>query len=125
MSVPIDRWIWQGAPGHFICAERCRYHLATVVGPWLVSTVGEYYVKANDESPTPIGVERFYETMVFRAERARCIRDGPTGASCGERHMLSARNLDFAAANSRKEAQAAHMRMCRKWARKTATNGGK
>lgn len=34
---------WFGHAGHFICAPWCRFHLTTQVGPWLVSTVGEYW----------------------------------------------------------------------------------
>jgi hypothetical protein len=33
---------WFGHAGHFICAEWCRFHLCTQVGPYLISTVGEY-----------------------------------------------------------------------------------
>lgn len=34
---------WFGNAGHFICSHWCRFHLTTQVGPWLVSTVGEYW----------------------------------------------------------------------------------
>jgi len=34
---------WFGNAGHFICGHWCRFHLTTQVGPWLVSTVGEYW----------------------------------------------------------------------------------
>lgn len=42
---PIDRreWRWFGNAGHFICGHMCRFHLCTLVGPWLVSTVGQMW----------------------------------------------------------------------------------
>ena len=35
-------WIWMPHPGHFICAEHCRFSLNTCVGEFTVSTIGEY-----------------------------------------------------------------------------------
>src|SRR5919106_127620 len=34
---------WFGHAAHFICGRWCRFHLATQVGDYLVSTVGEYW----------------------------------------------------------------------------------
>jgi hypothetical protein len=39
---PSDEWEWFGHAAHFICGSQCRFHLATRIGPYLVSTVGEY-----------------------------------------------------------------------------------
>lgn len=36
-------WEWYGHPAHFICGDKCRFHLATKVGKYLVSTVGELW----------------------------------------------------------------------------------
>ena len=36
-------WKWYGHPGHFILGDKCRFHLATVVGPFMISTVGELW----------------------------------------------------------------------------------
>jgi hypothetical protein len=55
-----------GTAGHLLVADRCRFHLHTHVGPWCVSTVGEWYVKPTDSQPEEIGYKRLYETMVFR-----------------------------------------------------------
>lgn len=38
-----DKWIWMPHPAHFICAKDCRFHLATYVGGYIVSTVGELW----------------------------------------------------------------------------------
>ncbi len=88
-------WVWMPHPAHFICARDCRFHLATKVGDFIVSTVGEllpdsavreiyaecrsitlegegdarltdWMTKAGYED---IGYQRKYETMVFIAAR--------------------------------------------------------
>lgn len=113
--IPRAKWIWQGSPGHFIAAESCVFHLCTIVGPWIVSTVGEYHPRGRGVEalgkPETIGFNRLYETMVFRA--ARCADPG-----CDAFHQESGTNEDFAPANTRAEATAAHMAMCTKWARR-------
>lgn len=40
---PRDTWQWFGTAGHLIVGHDCRFHLCTQVGPWLVSTVGQYW----------------------------------------------------------------------------------
>jgi hypothetical protein len=34
---------WFGHAGHFICSDKCRFHLTTLVGKYLISTVGELW----------------------------------------------------------------------------------
>lgn len=41
--VPPEKWEWFGHAAHFICGRWCRFHLATKVGDYLISTVGEYW----------------------------------------------------------------------------------
>lgn len=36
-------WKWFGHAAHLIVSDKCRFHLATKVGKYLVSTVGEYW----------------------------------------------------------------------------------
>lgn len=43
MKVTKDKWIWMPHPAHFICSKDCRFFLATRVGKYIVSTVGEYW----------------------------------------------------------------------------------
>jgi hypothetical protein len=38
-----EGWEWFGNAAHLIVSRDCRFHLATLVGPWLISTVGEYF----------------------------------------------------------------------------------
>lgn len=122
-----DKWEWYGNPGHFICSRWCRFHLTTKVGPWLVSTVGEYvhprhgmgseqkeakWLKENWPGEE-IGPRRTYETVVFRAgepcntEGCRCGVPQIDGAECS-----------FAGYNDAKAATAGHMRLCREYASK-------
>lgn len=108
--IPESEWKWQGSAGHFICSDQCAYRLCTVVGDYVVSTVGDYYPVGGSVRET-VGAGRLYETMVFRA--APCSHD-----DCDELHQADGHNLDMTAANTRTEARAAHLAMCRKWATK-------
>lgn len=42
-AIPRAEWKWFGHNGHLIVGQWCRFHLCTQVGPWMVSTVGEYW----------------------------------------------------------------------------------
>jgi len=103
-----------GYPAHFICADRCKFHLATRVGKYLVSTVG-------DMRPTPeskmeiIGVNRFFETMVFKCGKICKLPD----CGCGMPE-INGRELDFAGYNTAGEAQTGHERMIAKWTKNNA-----
>jgi hypothetical protein len=41
-DIPVHNWKWFGSAAHFICGRWCRFHLATQVGRYLISTVGEF-----------------------------------------------------------------------------------
>jgi len=90
-------WIWMPHPGHFICSYACRFVLNTYVNGYIVSTVGEYFpdsrvreimancrnVKIEGQGDTwdanylkkigyeEIGANRKYESMVFKAAKAK------------------------------------------------------
>ena len=65
-----------GYPGHFCCAERCRYHRTSVIhidgmATYLISSVGAMTPtggigNGDGEVYDTIGINRFYETMVFK-----------------------------------------------------------
>ena len=126
-SVPASKWQWFGGAGHFICGRWCRFHLATQVGDYLVSTVGEYVHPRHaagsevaeaewlrDNWPgEDVGCERKYETMVFKAGNP-CI---VPGCGCGLPEHTG-RELDFDGYNTAGSARAGHMAMCAKWAKK-------
>lgn len=98
-----------GNAAHLIVGNWCRFHIATRIGDVLVSTVGEYYPRPTDEKPTTIGVNRLYETMVFRVNGERSCECG-----CGL-PLHDGLEVDFAAYNDPKDANAGHEAMCAKY----------
>lgn len=138
MSAPREEWEWSGHAGHFILASQCRFHLCTVVGPWIVSTVGEYLPDApvreslaksrgialegigdarlaswmEQAGYEEIGFGRKYETMVFPAGE-RC--EEPT-CNCGARKPSSWSELEADGYNDAGSATRGHYEMCEKWA---------
>jgi hypothetical protein len=87
-----------GAPGHFIAADSCRYHLHTHIGKWCVSTVGEYF-PAKGEKMETVGLSRFYETMVFNTKSRRSRWQ----------------EVDFGAYQTRAQADKGHEALCKKF----------
>jgi hypothetical protein len=116
VSVAVSDWVWYGFPGHFIGARSCQFRLNTLVGEFIVSTVGEYYPHGlEQEKPSSIGSDRLYETMVFRAT-GKCDTEG---CGCGmPTHNGS--ELDFEPYNDRAAATVGHRAMCERWAAKVS-----
>lgn len=132
-------WIWFGSAAHLIVGEDCRFHLATVIGPWLVSTVGEWLpdetsreIHADVRGVTlegrgddrradfkrkfgyvEIGAGRKYETMVFRVTGEVCTAEE---CECGLPVVGDWSELDSDGYNKRGDAQRGHYTMCEKWA---------
>ena len=127
-----ENWIWMPHPGHFICSDSCKFHLNTYVGKYIVSTVGEYipdlavleilYPELNEFKGDKkrevyckkyfceeLGLDRKYETMVFKAAKS-------ANACCPYR-QVSGEDVDFAGYNSSVEAFKGHMKLCKKWSR--------
>lgn len=133
--IPKSEWVWMPHAGHLIVGNDCRFHLATRIGKWIVSTVGEYIpdsevrellartrgVKLEGMGDNrladymkkvgyeEIGLNRKYETMVFRAKRAK---------DCCPWRMKQGNELDMAGYNDPTKAYKGHFRMCEKWAAK-------
>lgn len=107
-----ESWEFFGSPLHFIGAWSCHFHLGTLVGPWVVSTVGEYTPDGNRADYEEIGGGRKYETYVFRATGDRCSRDG---CRCGQPEWTGG-EIDSEGYNERGDAQRGHYAMCEKWA---------
>lgn len=133
-----QNWIWMPHPGHLIVATDCRFHLNTYVGNYIVSTVGEYEpgmevreIQANVKGLqlegrgdarradameklgfTELGMDRIYETMVFKAVRA------PATEACCPWRQKSGSNIDFYGYNKVEDAVAGHMKFCLKWSKK-------
>lgn len=121
---------------HLIVARDCQFHLATCVGGYIVSTVGEYLpdepvreIFAESRRITlvgkgdtrladymqkrgfeEIGAGRKYETMVFRSRKSDNKCCPWTAAGWLE--------IDAKGYNGPDEAYEGHMQMCAKWARK-------
>ncbi|HUX39330.1 MAG TPA: hypothetical protein VMV44_15630 [Rectinemataceae bacterium] len=83
--------------------------MATKVGKYLISTVGDYF-PMNAEKREEIGYKRFYETMVFKAGKP-CKADG---CRCGM-PAIDGQELDFAPYNTAEDAQEGHLAMCEKY----------
>jgi hypothetical protein len=98
--------------------------MATKVGKYLISTVGEYVHPRNSNGSEQaeaewlkdnylgedIGLNRKYETMVFKAGK-------PCSCGCGLPE-IDGHKLDFAGYNIAGDARKGHMKMCAKWAKK-------
>lgn len=77
-----------GWPGHYCCADRCRFKRNTLliqyggeprIEDWIseaiiVSTVGEFWPSGQAEEMIEVGGERFYETMIFKASFSEELR---------------------------------------------------
>lgn len=118
-------WEWFGDPGHFICAQWCRFHLCTKVGRYIISTVGAYvhprHSKGSESTDSDwlrrnwpgadIGLGRKYETMVFEAGE-RC-----DSGECGCRMpTITGEELACDGYNKPGEAATGHLKMCLKYA---------
>lgn len=105
-----DAWIWMPHPAHLCVSDKCKFFLATTDGEYIVSTVGEYFQNENDKKPTTVGLNRLYETMVFKAKKSdnRCC---PFVQASGE-------HLDAEGYNDPKDAREGHYKLCKKWLKK-------
>lgn len=109
--IPESEWKWQGYAGHLIVAQWCLFHMNTVVGEYIVSTVGDYR-REGDGPRTTIGAgkESFFETYVFKGHE-------PCGtADCKCETVTNFGEIDGSRWATPREAQAGHMAFCRKYA---------
>lgn len=138
-----DKWLWMPHPAHFICARDCKFFLATKVGKYIISTVGEYFpdsrVRAifaecrgikiegkGDEYDynymKKIGFEElhadktFYETMVFKAVKVP-KNDKRSCESCPFRIDVQ-KCFDEVHYKTSAEAMKGHYKLCAKFSKK-------
>jgi hypothetical protein len=123
-------------PAHFICSYDCKFFLATKVGKYIVSTVGEYFpdseireiyaksrgVKLEGMGDArradymkkigfeEIGYGRKYETMVFKAVKSPKCKACPFVIKSGN-------NIDGDSYNEPEDAYKGHLKMCLKYAK--------
>jgi len=144
MKTPVgkDKWVWMPHPAHFICSYDCKFVLATKVGKYIISTVGEYFPDApiREIMATSrgvklegigdarrhdfmkkigfeeLGIGRLYETMVFKAVKSSV--KGKNACPACPFQISSGSDLDFMGYKTSKEAYEGHMKMCKKWAKK-------
>lgn len=142
MAVPKANWVWMPHSAHLIVGSDCRFHLATKIGKYIVSTVGEYlpdapvreifaesrkfnlvergdarireWIKKNG-GYEDIGWNRKYETMVFKAMKMPESRKGCTACPFV---IESGNNIDSDGYSDAGEAYRGHLKMCRKWSKK-------
>lgn len=114
MIIPHKEWQWYGGASHFICGDRCQFHLSTVIGDVIISTIGEMISEPiKSRTFETIGCDRLYETMVFKAGEPCNEKD----CMCGERSAIhDGCELDFAPYNDRKSATEGHAALCERWA---------
>lgn len=142
----VETWEWYGQHGHLIVGSDCRFHMATLVGPWWVSTLGQWlpdsgswdiYAKSagvtlagrgdsrrnqflRDVGYVEIGAGRTYETMVFRASGERCDAEG---CDCGMPLVDAWGELDSDGYNDARSAREGHLAMCEKWSARPPESG--
>lgn len=120
-AIPANKWIWCGYAGHFVAASSCLMHLHTRVGDYRISTVGDYrpdmvYDRAtkglrdriSEDGSDEIGVNRKYETFVFRVQGEGLH---------GEGEVAEWSEIWSEGYNEPVDAERGHMEMCRLFAR--------
>ena len=138
-------WKWFGHAGHFICSRWCQFHLCTLVGKYLVSTVGEYWPeRGNREIHAKVYDPKWLQENIHRKgddfdavymkrfgfETIGCDRKYETmvflaGAVCKVKDCkcgipsISGSELDFGGYNSAGAAAKGHHKLCEKWASKS------
>lgn len=130
---------------HFICGDKCRFHLATYVGGYIVSTVGEYWPERNArEIHAKIYDEEWlrdnkhlkgdtFDHAYFKRfgyEQIGCdrlyetmvFRAKSAAGECCPWQIDSGHNEDFKGYNDASEAFKGHMAMCKKWSETFPSN---
>ena len=108
-----SQWKWFGYAGHLCVSDQCLFTMATQVGNYLISTVGDYRrYHRGDMAPLGSGREDFFETAVFPAGHV-CNMSG-----CGcEMPDIGGGELDMERCSTAGEAQKIHIKYCEKYSR--------
>jgi hypothetical protein len=122
-----DKWIWMPHPAHFIGGKYCQFKLATYVGKYIVSTVGEWEKdeidRKFDRPETEEGKSRFklingygaYETMVFEAKKRK---ENDKNYQCCFYEIIVEKMVDEKRYKTATEAYRSHLKLCNKWSKK-------
>ena len=139
-----SNWKWYGHAAHFICADKCRFHLTTKVCKYLVSTVGELWpergsreIHAEIHDPKWMAKNKHLKGDYF--DHAYMKRFGfedigldrkyetmvfEAGKPCSDKTcgcglpQISGSELDFYSYNNAGDAAKGHHKLCRKWSKK-------
>lgn len=113
-----NKWKWFGDAGHFICSYKCKFHICTQVGKYLISTVGKM-PRGNDMAShdyAEIGCDRLYETLMFRLGTEKCSEPH---CNCGLPIPSDWGEIDGDGYNDAGAANRGHLALCKKYARRT------
>ena len=133
-------WVWMPHAGHFICANKCEFHLNTYIGKYIVSTVGELWpergvreIHARICDPEWLknncsfrGDDFDYAYMKrFGYEDIGCDRKYETIVfkakkakeknSCCPYRIIVSQEVDMQGYNNPEDAYKGHLRLCNKW----------
>lgn len=106
-----QNWKWYGFAGHHCCGARCQFHLTTAIGGrYLVSTVGRFVPDPlrAPEKIEPVGLGRYFETMVFEI-------DGED--ENGDPNVLDWGGVDMEGYNFSLTAEQGHYAICERYSR--------
>lgn len=109
MGLKKENWTWMPHAAHFISYFNCQFRLATYVGGYIVSTLGEFKENPSGKN-LPLGASRTYETMVFKAKKSN--------NDCCPYVPRELKHVDFEGYNDAGAAYKGHMKLCSKWSKK-------
>ena len=136
-----ENWIWMPHPAHFICSSKCQFHLATYVGKYIVSTVGELWnericreihakvcnpewLKENkhlkgDEFDHAYFKKFGYEEIGYeRTYETMVFEAKKVKSKCCPFKIIVEKEVDFLGYNKPEDAVKGHMKLCNKWSKK-------
>lgn len=140
-----SRWVWMPHAGHFILGDKCRFHLNTYVGKYIVSTIGELW---NDEQVRRIHAEihnpewysknsqlrgdyfdsAYFKEFGFEALGLRhkyetmVFRARKSSHKCCPYEIVVEKNYEEEWYDTDEEAMAGHMKLCKKWSKIKLSN---
>jgi hypothetical protein len=140
VKVSATKWKWFGHAAHLIVGDHCRFHMATLIGDYIVSSVGEYWperssreihAKYHDATWLASNQHRlgddfdWHYMKKFGYETIGCDRKYETmvfrvtgkmcDCGCGLPKIIPS-ELDFDSYNDAIAARKGHMELCAKWA---------
>lgn len=135
-----ENWVWMPHAGHFILGDKCKFHLNTYVGSFVVSTVGElwndgdvrkihakifnpkWYVEnkhlLGDSFDNAYMKEFGYEDVGYRRKYETMVfRAKKCNSKCCPYTIIVKENVDSQSYNKDEDAYVGHMQLCEKWSK--------